>query len=71
MTVTVTAVAPSLIRQSSQISGFALVTLFSLSGLVLSLVLVTLGFDLGAGTHDGLIVALGFPQQRSSLATAD
>jgi hypothetical protein len=53
MTVTVTAVAPSSIRQSSQISGFALVTLFSLNGLVLSLVLVTLGFDLGAALTMG------------------
>ena len=47
MTVTESAVASGSIRQSSQISGFALVTLFSLNGLVLSLVLVTLGFDLG------------------------
>jgi len=48
MTITVSAVAPSSIRQSSEISGFALITLFSLNGLALSLVLVMLGFDLGA-----------------------
>ena len=53
MTVTVTAVAPSSIRRPSQISGFALVTLFSLNGLVLSLVLVMLGFDLGAALTMG------------------
>jgi hypothetical protein len=48
MTVTVSAVAPSLIHEASQISGLALVTLFSLNGLVLSVLLVALGFDLGA-----------------------
>jgi hypothetical protein len=53
MTVTVSAVAPSSIRQSSQISGLALVTLFCLNGLVLSVLLVTLGFDLGAALAMG------------------
>jgi hypothetical protein len=57
---TVTAVAPSLIRQSSQFSGFGLVMLLSLSalpvslsGLVLSLVLVGHGVDLSAGITMG------------------
>ena len=57
---TVTAVAPSLIRQSSQFSGFGLVMLLSLSalvvslsGLVLSLVLVGHGVDLSVGITMG------------------
>jgi len=50
---TETAVALSSIRQSSQISGFGLVMLFSLSGLLLSLGLVMLGFDLGAALAMG------------------
>ena len=57
---TVTAVAPSLIRQSSQFSGFGLVMLLSLSalvvslsGLLLSLVPVGQGVDLSAGITMG------------------
>ena len=54
MTVTVlSAVAPSLVRESSQISGLALVTLFCLNGLVLSVLLVALGLDLGAALTMG------------------
>jgi len=53
MTVTVNAVAPSLVRESSQISGLALVTLFCLNGLVLSVLLVMLGFDLGTALAMG------------------
>jgi hypothetical protein len=55
-----TALAPALIRQSSQISDFCLLTLFFLSalvvsssGLVLSLVLVGHGVDLSAGITMG------------------
>ena len=53
MTVTVSAVAPSSVRQSSQISGLELVTLFCLNGLVLSVLLVMLGFDLGTALAMG------------------
>ena len=42
------AVAQSVIRQSSRISGFAIVTVFGLVGLVLSLVLAQHGVDLSA-----------------------
>jgi hypothetical protein len=59
-----TALAPTLIRQSSEISDFGLVMLLSLSalvvslsGLVLSLVLVGHGVDLSAGIYDGLTAA--------------
>ena len=55
-----TALALTLIRQSSQISDFGLVTLLSLSalvvslsGLALSLVLVGHGVDLSAGITMG------------------
>jgi hypothetical protein len=63
MTVTVTAVAPSLVRESSQISGFALITLFSLNGLVLSLALVGARVRSGCCSHVGLIAALGLTQR--------
>jgi len=42
------AVAQGVIRQSSRISGFGLVTLFSLVGLVLSLALAQQGVDLSS-----------------------
>ena len=48
-----TAVRHGLIRQSSQISGFGLVTLFSLIGLVVSALLMRLGVDLSAALTMG------------------
>jgi hypothetical protein len=42
------AIAQSVVRQSSRISGFGLVTIFSLAGIVLSLALGQHGVDLSS-----------------------
>jgi hypothetical protein len=44
-----TAIVYSFIRASTRVSEFAVITAFSLTGVVLSLAFVHFGFDLGTG----------------------
>jgi hypothetical protein len=44
-----TAIVYSLVRSSTRVSDFALVTAFSLGGIVLTLTLIHFGLDLGVG----------------------